>query len=35
MTSATEEDIRFIMDEIRESREYVTEQLKQRGVTVK
>ncbi len=35
MTSATEEDIRFIMDEIRESREYVTEKLKQRGVTVK
>lgn len=35
MTSATEEDIRFIMDEIRESREYVTEQLKQRGVNVK
>ncbi len=35
MTSATEEDIRFIMDEIRESRDYVTEQLKQRGVTVK
>ena len=35
MKSATEEDIRFIMDEIRESREYVTEQLKQRGVTVK
>lgn len=35
MTAASEEDVKFIMDEIRKDRDYVVAQLKQRGVTVK
>ena len=35
MTSATEEDIKFIMDEIKSDREFVVSELAERGVRTK